>query len=163
MSSCNILGLGYIGLPTAAILCSAGHKVNGVDINKNLIKDLGNGLIHINEPDLDDLVKDSLKSNRLSLSNKPICADIHFITVPTPILNMGQKSLKADLSNVINAAKAISEILKKNDLIILESTCPVETTIKITEIVSKESEFLKKISISPTVLKEFFQGTSLMR
>tara|TARA_B100000212_G_scaffold342565_1_gene330662 strand:+ start:2287 stop:3510 length:1224 start_codon:yes stop_codon:yes gene_type:complete len=137
--NCNILGLGYIGLPTAAILCSAGHKINGVDINKNLVKDLRNGLIHISEPDLHDLVKDSLKSNKLIISNKPISADIHFITVPTPLLNLDQKSLKADLSNVINAAKAIANILKKNDLIILESTCPVGTTIKISEIVSKES------------------------
>ena len=143
MFSCNILGLGYIGLPTAAILCSAGHKINGVDINKNLLKNLRNGLIHINEPDLHDLVKNSLKSNKLIISDKPISADIHFITVPTPLLNLDQKSLKADLRNVINAAKDIANIIKKNDLIILESTCPLGTTIKISEIVSKESGISK--------------------
>ena len=136
MIEVNVLGLGYIGLPTAAILCSSGYKVNGVDINKVVLERLIKGEVHINEPQISEMVKTALQANKLSLSNTPVNADIHFITVPTPISYLKNKDPEPDITFVIDAAKAISRIIKKNDLVIIESTCPVGTTQKISEVIS---------------------------
>ena len=111
--NCNILGLGYIGLPTAAVLSSVGHKINGVDINKKILKDLIKGKIHINEPKLSEMVKTAFQKELFTLNSKPITADIHFIAVPTPIINSPNGNPKPDISYVINAAKAIAKIIKK--------------------------------------------------
>ena len=143
MVNCNILGLGYIGLPTAAVLSSVGHKINGVDINKKILKDLIKGKIHINEPKLSEMVKTAFQKELFTLNSKPITADIHFIAVPTPIINSPNGNPKPDISYVINAAKAIAKIIKKNDLVIIESTCPVGTTNKVSKVISDHG----KISI----------------
>ena len=82
------------------------------------------------------MVKTALQANKLSLSNTPVNADIHFITVPTPISYLKNKDPEPDITFVIDAAKAISRIIKKNDLVIIESTCPVGTTQKISEVIS---------------------------
>ena len=136
MVNCNVLGLGYIGLPTAAILSSVGHKVNGVDINKKIIKDLIKGQIHINEPKLSEMIKAAMQNELLSLNSNPIKADIHFIAVPTPIIKSTKGNPKPDISYVLNAAKSIAKIIKKNDLVIIESTCPVGTTNKVSKVIS---------------------------
>ena len=141
--NCNIIGLGYIGLPTAAIVCAAGHKVNGVDINKKIINGIRNGDIHINEPQLSELISEAIKSNKLILGYEPVEAKIHFISVPTPLLNSINDNPKPDLSYVMNAAKSIAKIIKKNDLVILESTCPVGTTEKVSKLISEISNLSK--------------------
>lgn len=120
----SVIGLGYIGLPSAAILAKNGFKVVGVDINEEVIRILKKGEIHIIEPNLDTLVKDVVDSNLLSLSGNIEQSDIFIIAVPTPL--KGTK--KPDLTYVQTVAKSLSEVIKAGDLIILESTVPVGTT-----------------------------------
>ena len=84
MSLCCVLGLGYIGLPTSILLSSTGHKVVGVDINKNVVEKINKGILHIKEPNLNkDLIKEIKKGN-LTASEVPVKAEIYIIAVPTP-------------------------------------------------------------------------------
>ena len=84
MSTCCVLGLGYIGLPTAAVLARAGHRVIGVDVNDQVVETVNEGRIHIVEPDLDQAVADSVASGSLSAQLTPAPADVFLIAVPTP-------------------------------------------------------------------------------
>lgn len=129
----SIIGLGYIGLPTAALFASKGIRVSGVDINAKTIETINNGGIHIVEPDLDVLVKNVVKGNRLKAVDTPEPADAFVITVPTPFKN----NHEPDLAYVEKAIQAIAPVIKKNDLIILESTSPVGTTHYIAEELAK--------------------------
>tara|TARA_B110000008_G_C16978290_1_gene567086 strand:- start:5724 stop:6965 length:1242 start_codon:yes stop_codon:yes gene_type:complete len=125
----SIIGLGYIGLPTAALFASKGVKVLGVD-NDNIVVDSVNaGKVHIVESDLEDLVVSAVKSGNLKALNKPSKADVYIIAVPTPFM----ENNKPDLSFVKSAVKSISKVLEIGNLVILESTCPVGTTEKIVE------------------------------
>ncbi len=122
-----VLGLGYIGLPTASTFATSGLKVIGVDVNPGIVKGLQNGQLHIYEPGLRTLVQAAIKSKKLEISEQAQEADAFIIAVPTPFY--GEK--KADLSYVISAAEAILPHLRKGNLIVLESTSPPRTTIDI--------------------------------
>jgi UDP-N-acetyl-D-mannosaminuronic acid dehydrogenase len=128
-----IVGLGYIGLPTAAILANAGYSVVGVDINKDVVRSVNEGKIHIVEPDLDRLVSKAVESGALIASAMPADADIFVIAVPTPF----KGDHEPDLSYIEAAAHSIASYLRKDNLVILESTSPVGTTEILASIFSK--------------------------
>jgi len=127
-----VMGLGYIGLPTASLLGTKGYKVHGVDVSQNVIDTINSGGIHIVEPDLDIMVKSAVGAGNLKASMTPIEADIFVIAVPTPL--RAQKTEGSELaptpdtSFVEEATKAISPYVKKGNLVILESTSPLGTT-----------------------------------
>jgi UDP-N-acetyl-D-mannosaminuronic acid dehydrogenase len=123
----SVIGLGYIGLPTAALIASYGIKVNGVDVNSKIINKINKGKIHIVEPDLDKLVQSSVENGNLSASIKVEKADVFIIAVPTPF----KDNHIPDLSYIESAAKSIAPFLESGSLVILESTSPVGTTEKI--------------------------------
>ena len=134
--NCVVIGLGYIGLPTASILANHGHNVLGIDINQKIIETLKKGEVHIVEPGLKELVKKEIESKNLRVSNKIEKSDIFLITVPTPFKGKSQKGIPIpDLSYVINAAESICEVIKEGDMIILESTSPVGTTEMIANLI----------------------------
>ncbi len=132
--SANVIGLGYIGLPTAATLANANIDVTGIDINQNIVDTINQGNIHITEHGLDILVRAAVQRKRLKASTTIQMADIHIIAVPTPIT----KDKKADLSYVKEAAKTIASVIKPGDLVILESTVPPATCTNIVGPIIKE-------------------------
>lgn len=121
----SVVGLGYIGLPTAAVFASRKIKVIGVDVNQNAVDTINRGEIHIVEPDLDMLVHASVTKGYLRATTIPEPADAFLIAVPTPFKGANHEP---DLSYIESACKSISAVLKKGDLVILESTSPVGTT-----------------------------------
>ncbi|CAM6307390.1 TPA: UDP-N-acetyl-D-mannosamine dehydrogenase [Escherichia coli] len=134
-----VIGLGYIGLPTAAMFASCKKRVIGVDINKKIVDIINNGKIHIVEPDLDALVNKAVSDGYLKASLVAESADAYLIAVPTPFLpSITDDIPKPDLSYIQSACKKISPVLKKGDLIILESTSPVGTTEMISTLLSRE-------------------------
>jgi len=135
MKKICVLGLGYIGLPTASIFAANGFEVIGVDINDSVVSLLNSGKIHIEEPGLKTLVQAALNSKNLTVSSKPEEADVFIIAVPTPF----KEDKIPDLSHVQVAAKAILPFLKKGNLVILESTSPPGTTQNIVGKIIKES------------------------
>lgn len=120
----SVIGLGYIGLPTAAVLAS--HKINviGVDVNQHAIDTINRGEIHIIEPKLDQIVREIVEQKWLRATTTPEPADAFMIAVPTPF----QDNYEPDLSYVKAASESIAPVLKKGDVVILESTSPVGTT-----------------------------------
>lgn len=124
-----IVGLGYIGLPTASLLATKGHQVHGVDVNSNVVDALNNGEITITEPDLDVMVKSAVGSGNLRASLTPESSDIFIIAVPTPFKNAHEP----DLSYVQSASETIAPYLESGNLVILESTSPVCTTERVVE------------------------------
>ena len=124
-----MIGLGYIGLPTATLFASRKKKVIGVDVNRHAVDTINQGKIHIVEPDLDMLVQAAVASGYLRATMVPEPADAFLIAVPTPFTN----GHKPDLSYIKAAAEAIAPVLKKDNLVILESTSPVGTTEKLAE------------------------------
>ncbi len=133
----TIVGLGYIGLPTAAMLASKNKRVTGVDINKSVIDTINKGNIHIVEPQLASLVSRAVKDNFLIAQNKIEESDVFLIAVPTPFKNKRSKIPRPDISHIEKAIQSIASVLKKGDLIILESTSPVGTTEKIAKLISE--------------------------
>jgi UDP-N-acetyl-D-mannosaminuronic acid dehydrogenase len=126
-STVCVVGLGYIGLPTAAMLASTGHSVVGVDINADVVDTINAGRVHIVEPDLDDLVGQIVRSGSLRASTEPVPADVFLICVPTPFTG-GAGTPTPDISHVLAAARSIARVLVDGNLVIIESTCPVGTT-----------------------------------
>jgi UDP-N-acetyl-D-mannosaminuronic acid dehydrogenase len=124
-----VIGLGYIGLPTAALIASKGIKVVGVDVNKDVINIINEGKIHIVEPQIDILVKSAVNNGNLRATLIPEKADVFILAVPTPLKNKNEPNL----SYIKSAAKAIAPCLEKGNLVILESTSPVGTTEKLME------------------------------
>lgn len=125
----SVVGLGYIGLPTAAMFASRKIKVIGVDVNQRAVDTINQGKIHIVEPDLDMLVHAAVTEGYLKAVTKPEIADAFLIAVPTPFLPCSEGEIPApDLSYIEAASKAIAPVLKKGDLVILESTSPVGAT-----------------------------------
>ena len=122
-----VIGLGYIGLPTASTFANHSIKVIGVDTNPEIIHGLNNGKVHLFEPGLLTVVQNALKSGNLIVRPQPQPADAYIIAVPTPF--KGDK--KADLDFVIAAAESVVRFLQKGNLVILESTSPPRTTIDI--------------------------------
>ncbi|OHW40588.1 MULTISPECIES: UDP-N-acetyl-D-mannosamine dehydrogenase [Pseudomonas] len=125
----SVIGLGYIGLPTAAIFASRKKQVIGVDVNQNAVDIINRGEIHIVEPDLDMLVHAAVTEGYLRATTVPEPADAFLIAVPTPF----KENHEPDLGYIEAASKSIASVLKKNDLVILESTSPVGATERMAE------------------------------
>jgi len=122
-----LVGLGYIGLPTAALLANRGYTVHGVDVVQSTVDTINRGEIHIVEPELDTFVQSAVKSGKLKASLKPCKADVFIIAVPTPF----HDEYVPNIDYVVSATKAIAPYVKDNDIVILESTSPVGTTDKV--------------------------------
>lgn len=129
-----VVGLGYIGLPTAAIIARANCHVTGVDTNSQVVETINRGEIHIEEVDLDGLVRGVVARGFLRASIDIVPADVFVIAVPTPFLHDGKRT--PDLSYVMAAATSVAAVLKKGDSIILESTSPVGTTEKMRDLIA---------------------------
>ncbi|WP_289367710.1 UDP-N-acetyl-D-mannosamine dehydrogenase [Pantoea stewartii] len=135
----SVIGLGYIGLPTAAVFASKGKKVVGVDINARAVDTINRGTIHIVEPDLEQVVQAAVARGDLRATTQPEAADAFLIAVPTPF----QANRQPDLRFVQAAAISIAPVLKKGDLVILESTSPVGSTEQMAEWLAAERPDLR--------------------
>ncbi len=122
-----VLGLGYIGLPTASTFANSGLKVIGVDVNERIVAGLRQGELHIEEPGLRTLVQAALASGNLRIAAQPEPADAFLIAVPTPV----RFDKRADLSAVVAAAESIVPHLRRSNLVVLESTSPPRTTVDV--------------------------------
>jgi UDP-N-acetyl-D-mannosaminuronic acid dehydrogenase len=140
-----VLGLGYIGLPTASTFATHGLRVIGVDVNQHVLETLKSGGIHIHEPGLRTIVEAAIKSGKLTVSNQPEPADAFLIAVPTPFYldktgeYDGEQYKLADMRAVTSAAEAIVPFLKKGNLVVLESTSPPRTTIGLVQPILERS------------------------
>jgi len=134
----TILGMGYIGLPTAIAFAKAGFTVKGFDVNKKVIETLKAGHIHIVEPSLQETFEQALKSGRLIPTDKLEKSDVFIISVPTPFKKDHNEKI-ADLSYVESASSEVATVLEENNLVILESTVPPMTTKLMTDILERES------------------------
>ena len=123
----SVIGLGYIGLPTAALIASRGIAVHGVDISERIVATIAAGAIHIAEPDLDGLVQKVISNGALKVSTRAEPADVFMIAVPTPM----DAEKRPDLRMVFSAVDAICDVLAPGNLVILESTSPVGATERI--------------------------------
>jgi len=140
-----MMGLGYIGLPTAALIASRGIQVQGIDVNQSVVDTINSGKIHIVEPALDGLVKHVVEKGLLKANINPDNADVFLIAVPTPF----KGDHEPDLKYVESATKMIIPKLKEGNLFILESTSPVGATDKMAKIIFEERPELKgKINIA---------------
>jgi len=119
-----VIGLGYIGLPTASLLANKGYKVHGVDVVQSTVDTINKGEIHIVEPDLDTFVQSAVNSGNLVADTKPTEADIFIIAVPTPF----KDDHVPNIDYIVSATKSISTYVKDGNIVILESTSPVGTT-----------------------------------
>lgn len=119
-----VLGLGYIGLPTAVVFAQSGMRVLGVDINADRVREIGTGTLRIDEPGLKEALDNAMKDERLSVSTDVQSARNFLIAVPTPL----KEDKSADTSNIWAAAETIAPVLSPGDLVILESTSPPGTT-----------------------------------
>lgn len=133
MYDVNVIGLGYIGLPTAALFASRGLSVRGVDINPRVVDSLRRGKVHIIEPGLQEVVSEVIASGALTVSSDNSRASVFVIAVPTPIT----ASKSPDLSFVFAACDSLAPLLEVGDLLILESTCPVGATNQLSERLQK--------------------------
>lgn len=144
MKAC-FMGLGYIGLPTAIIAAEHGIDVVGVDINPQVVEMTNKGLIHIVEPGLQELCQQVVASGHLKASVKPEVSDVYLIVVPTPF----KGNHEPDISYVETATRSTIPLLKEGDLFVIESTSPVGTTNKMTELIfSLRPELKGKIYIA---------------
>lgn len=134
----TILGMGYIGLPTAIAFAKAGFTVKGFDVNKKVIETLKAGHIHIVEPSLQEAFEEALKSRRLIPTDKLEKSDVFIISVPTPFKKNHEEKI-ADLYYVESASSKVATVLEENNLVILESTVPPMTTKLMTDILERES------------------------
>ncbi len=133
----SIIGLGYIGLPTAAVFASRKVKVIGVDVNQHAVDTINRGEIHIVEPDLDMVVHAAVTEGYLRATTTPEAADAFLIAVPTPFKDGPTGPHHPDMDYIEAASKSIAPVLKKGDLVILESTSPVGATEQMTDWLAK--------------------------
>ncbi len=134
-----MVGLGYIGLPTSALIAKNKIHVHGVDVNPKVVETINAGKIHIVEPELDEAVDNAVKQGYLRASIVPVEADVYLIVVPTPFKGKNEP----DISFVQSATKTIIPLLKKGDLYIIESTSPIGTTEKMMDLIYQERPELK--------------------
>ncbi len=139
MTTCCVVGLGYIGLPTAAVLSKAGHRVIGVDVNAQVVATVNEGRIHIVEPDLDVAVAQSVATGSLSAQVTPAPADVFLIAVPTPFRSGADIIPQPNIDYVLAAARAIAPLLRPGNLVLLESTSPVGTTEQVAQVIAEAS------------------------
>ena len=141
MQSCCVVGLGYIGLPTALIVAKSGLRVYGVDVNEEIVDKINSNEVHIKENKLPELLNQVIKNKLFTAHTNVIKADVFVIAVPTPF-EVNKKEIPfANLEYVYKAAESISKVIKSGDLLILESTCPVNTTKEVVEIIKKNISF----------------------
>jgi len=163
-----VLGMGYIGLPTACTFATHGMQVTGVDINQEIVHGLQNGHLHIYEPGLRSLVKSAMDSGNLSISDSPQPAEAFIIAVPTPITD----EKNADLEAVKSAAHSIIPHLRTGNLVVLESTSPPRTTVDIVAPILEKSglkagtDFMLAYSpervLPGKILEEIIQNTRVI-
>jgi UDP-N-acetyl-D-mannosaminuronic acid dehydrogenase len=134
-----VIGLGYIGLPTAAVIARSGCKVLGIDVAQQVVDTINRGEIHIEEVDLDALVQGVVNRGMLRASTQIAPADVFVVAVPTPF----DKNHAPDISYVLAAGKAIAPVLKQGDIVILESTSPVGTTEALRDMIAQMRPDLK--------------------
>ncbi|WP_032112822.1 UDP-N-acetyl-D-mannosamine dehydrogenase [Candidatus Paracaedibacter symbiosus] len=140
MIEITILGLGYIGLPTACMFAKHGNSVTGIDINQDVVKKINRGEMHIVEPGLEGLLQEVVANKTFAAFDKvEKTSDVYIIAVPTPF----KDNFVPDISYVEAAANSIAPVLKKGDLVIIESTSPVGTTRRISELLSRVRADLK--------------------
>ena len=139
-----VVGLGYIGLPTAALLANRGYDVHGVDIVKSTVDIINRGEIHIVEPELDTFVKSAVNSGKLKADLKPRQADIFILAVPTPF----HEGFVPNIDYIVSATKAIAPYVKENDIVILESTSPVGTTDMVEKVLKENKVDTSKLFIA---------------
>lgn len=145
MNKICFVGLGYIGLPTAAVVAGTKQQVHGVDINPKVVETINKGEIHIIEPGLADLVKQVVADKYLQAATEPVESDVYLIVVPTPF----KGNHEPDISFVEAATRKVLPLLKKGDLYIIESTSPIGTTEKMAELIYQTRPELKgNISIA---------------
>jgi UDP-N-acetyl-D-mannosaminuronic acid dehydrogenase len=144
MKKVCVIGLGYIGLPTAALLANKNYDVHGVDIVKSTVDIINKGEIHIIEKDLDMFVKRAIDKKKLIASTEPTFSDIFIIAVPTPF----KDDHVPNLDYVMSATKSIAPYIKENNLIILESTSPVGTTEKVKDKLEEHGVDVSKVFIA---------------
>ncbi|ODB36803.1 UDP-N-acetyl-D-mannosaminuronic acid dehydrogenase [Pseudoalteromonas sp. BMB] len=129
----SVVGLGYIGLPTAAVIASRGISVIGVDVNQETVDTINNGDVHIVEPDLDIVVRSTVQAKKLQATTRTQAADAFLVAVPTPF----KENYEADLSYIRSASESIAPVLQKGNLVVLESTSPVGATEQMAEWLSE--------------------------
>lgn len=134
-----MIGLGYIGLPTAALIANNNINVHGVDINPKVVDTINAGKIHIVEPSLDQAVAKAVETGYLKASTTPVIGDVYLIVVPTPF----KEKNEPDISFVESATKSIIADLKEGDLYIIESTSPIGTTERMMNLIYSEKPHLK--------------------
>lgn len=135
----TVMGLGYIGLPTAITLAEAGFEVCGFDVNQKTIETLQGGHIHIVEPGLQKAFEKAVAHGHLHFSNELSKSDVFYIAVPTPFYQDETGSHKADLKYVESAGRMAGKVLEATNLVILESTVPPHTTEMLARVLSEES------------------------
>ena len=141
MKKICVIGLGYIGLPTASLLANKGYDVHGVDVVQSTVDIINRGEIHIVEPELDTFVKTAVSSQKLKADTKPVKADVFIIAVPTPF----HEGFVPNIDYVISATKSIAPYLNEENIVILESTSPVGTTDKVEEVLKDEGVDTSKL------------------
>ncbi|WP_152056205.1 UDP-N-acetyl-D-mannosamine dehydrogenase [Aliarcobacter butzleri] len=139
-----VIGLGYIGLPTAALLANRGYEVHGVDVVQSTVDTINRGGIHIIEPELDTFVRSAVNSGKLKASLVPDNADVFIIAVPTPF----HDGYVPNIDYVVSATKAISSYIKDENIVILESTSPVGTTELVERTLKEENVNTNKLYIA---------------
>jgi len=139
-----VVGLGYIGLPTAALLANRGYQVHGVDVVQSTVDIINAGNIHIVEPELDIFVRSAVNSGNLKASLTPKESDVFIIAVPTPF----HEGYVPNIDYVISATKAIAPYVKEGNIVILESTSPVGTTDKVEDVLKEEGVDTSKLFIA---------------
>jgi UDP-N-acetyl-D-mannosaminuronic acid dehydrogenase len=142
-----IVGLGYIGLPTASLLANSGYVVTGVDVNLHAVETINRGEIHIVEPDLDAFVRAAVVSKRLRAYTTPQPADIYMICVPTPF-HEGSGIPQPNLDYVLTATRSVAPLVKAGDMVILESTSPVGTTRQMGEVLREAGVDLEQVHLA---------------
>ena len=139
-----VIGLGYIGLPTSALLANRGYRVFGVDVVKEVVDTINKGQIHFLEPELGLFVKAAVNSGKLTADTKPTYADVFIIAVPTPF----HEGYVPNIDYVISATKSIIPYVKEGNIVIFESTSPVGTTEKVEEILKEGGIDTDKVYIA---------------
>jgi UDP-N-acetyl-D-mannosaminuronic acid dehydrogenase len=142
-----VVGLGYIGLPTAALLASSGYRVVGVDMTPSVVETINRGDIHIVEPDLDAYVRSTVHNGRLRAALTPEAADVYLLCVPTPFQHTDGDPVP-DTSHVLAAAESIAPLVSPGAMVILESTSPVGTTEQVAAVLARHGVDTTQVSIA---------------
>ncbi|WP_258807268.1 UDP-N-acetyl-D-mannosamine dehydrogenase [Pseudidiomarina sp. CB1] len=140
----SVVGLGYIGLPTAALLANQGYQVLGIDVSEEVVNTVNNGYIHIVEPELDAYVAKAVKDKTLTAALQPQPADVFVLAVPTPF----HDGHVPNIDYVVAATRSIAPVVKAGDMVILESTSPVGTTERVAEVLREEGVDIDSLHIA---------------